>query len=125
MGCASAFRPMSPRGCASPNGGRSSRSPTEFPSRACIDANAHALARYATLCQEGGLVPIVEPEVLMDGDHGLAACLAATEATLDAVFAQLRVQGVLLEGMLLKPNMVVSGLACLVQARWAKSPRRR
>ena len=87
-----------------------------LPSRACVDANAHALARYAALCQEGGLVPIVEPEVLMDGDHDLAACLAATEQTLDAVFAQLRLQGVLLEGMLLKPNMVVSGLACPRQA---------
>ncbi len=88
----------------------------KIPSRACVEANAHALARYAALCQEGGLVPIVEPEVLMDGDHDLAACLAATEKTLDAVFAQLRLQGILLEGMLLKPNMVVSGLACPVQA---------
>ena len=95
----------------------------KIPSRACVEANAHALARYAALCQEGGLVPIVEPEVLMDGDHDLAACLAATEKTLDAVFAQLRLQGILLEGMLLKPNMVVSGLACPVPGERGRGRR--
>jgi fructose-bisphosphate aldolase class I len=86
-----------------------------MPSRASIAANAHALARYAALCQEAGLVPIVEPEVLMDGDHTLARCLDATTATLHAVFDQLHLQGVQLEGMLLKPNMVLPGLACAQQ----------
>lgn len=79
--------------------------PTQF----CLEANAHALARYAALCQEAGIVPIVEPEVLMDGDHDLARCQAVTEAALTAVFAQLNAHNVLLEGMLLKPNMVISG----------------
>jgi fructose-bisphosphate aldolase class I len=83
----------------------------EIPSRACIAANAHALARYAALCQEASLVPIVEPEVLMDGDHTLARCAAVTAAVLQEVFDQLEAQGVVLEGMLLKPNMVVPGLA--------------
>lgn len=83
-----------------------------LPSRACIEVNAHALARYAALCQEAGLVPIVEPEVLMEGDHSLARCAEITEETLHAVFAQLRLQGVLLEGMLLKPNMVLPGQDC-------------
>ena len=83
-----------------------------LPSRACIDANAHALARYAALCQESGLVPIVEPEVLMDGDHTLGRCLEATERVLRAVFDQLAVQGVALEGMILKPNMALPGLTC-------------
>ena len=86
-----------------------------LPSRACIEVNAHALARYAALCQEAGLVPIVEPEVLMDGDHSMARCAEITEETLHAVFAQLRLQGVLLEGMLLKPNMVLPGQACAHQ----------
>lgn len=85
------------------------------PSHACIAANAHALARYATLCQEAGMVPIVEPEVLMDGTHTLAECAAVSERVLHGVFAQLREQGVLLEGMLLKPNMVLPGLACAQQ----------
>lgn len=83
-----------------------------LPSRACIEVNAHALARYAALCQEAGLVPIVEPEVLMEGDHSLARCAEITEETLHVVFAQLRLQGVLLEGMLLKPNMVLPGQDC-------------
>ena len=80
-----------------------------IPTAACIEVNAHALARYAALCQETGIVPIVEPEVLMDGDHAIERCTEATDATLQAVFRQLRLQGVLLEGMLLKPNMVLSG----------------
>ncbi|MEO8135261.1 MAG: class I fructose-bisphosphate aldolase [Betaproteobacteria bacterium] len=80
-----------------------------MPSRGCIEANAHALARYAALCQEAGLVPIVEPEVLMEGDHTLESCLAATESTLHVVFEQLHAQRVLLEGMLLKPSMVLPG----------------
>jgi fructose-bisphosphate aldolase, class I len=82
----------------------------------CVDANAHALARYAALCQEADLVPIVEPEVLMEGDHSLARCYEATEQVLRAVFTQLYAQRVTLEGLLLKPNMVLPGLACPAQA---------
>jgi len=80
-----------------------------IPTDRCIDINAHALARYAALSQEAGLVPIVEPEVLLDGDHTIDRCFEASEATLREVFAQLARQGVLLEGMLLKPSMVSSG----------------
>ncbi len=80
-----------------------------IPSRACIEANAQALARYAALCQEAGLVPIVEPEVLMDGAHTLEACFNVTEEVLRLVFRQLNTQAVMLEGMILKPNMVVPG----------------
>lgn len=83
-----------------------------LPSAACLDANAHALARYAALCQEAGLLPIVEPEVLMDGDHTLARCAEVTEATLHRVFRALVDQRVGLERLLLKPNMVVAGAAC-------------
>jgi fructose-bisphosphate aldolase class I len=86
-----------------------------IPSRGCIDANAHALARYAALCQEAGLVPIVEPEVLMDGAHTLERCREVTEAVLHSVFNQLYMQRVMMEGLLLKPNMVVPGLACRKQ----------
>jgi fructose-bisphosphate aldolase class I len=86
-----------------------------IPSRGCIEANAQALARYAALCQEAGLVPVVEPEVLMDGDHTLARCAQITEEVLRAVFEQLAAQGVMLEAMILKPNMVVPGLACGTQ----------
>jgi fructose-bisphosphate aldolase class I len=86
-----------------------------LPSRACIEANAHALARYAGLCQEAGLVPIVEPEVLMDGDHSLQRCASVTQDVLHAVFEQLDTQGVTLEGMLLKPNMVLPGTTCADQ----------
>lgn len=88
----------------------------EIPSRSCLEANAHALARYAALCQEAGLVPIVEPEVLMDGDHTLARCLEVTQEALRNVFVQLNEQGVMLEGIILKPNMVVPGLNCPQQA---------
>ena len=87
-----------------------------IPSRGCILANAHALARYAALCQEAGLVPIVEPEVLMDGDHELERCADVTTETLQAVFVALSEQRVLLEGMLLKPNMVLPGLAAVDQS---------
>ena len=87
-----------------------------IPSRGCIAANAHALARYAALCQEAGLVPIVEPEVLMDGDHGLELTADVTAETLGAVFRALAEQRVLLEGMLLKPNMVLAGLAAADQS---------
>ena len=80
-----------------------------LPSRYCIDANAHALARYAALCQEGGLVPIVEPEVLMDGDHSIERCFEVTEATHRVVFATLYEHRVALDQMVLKPNMVISG----------------
>ena len=86
-----------------------------LPSRGCIEANAQALARYAALCQEAGLVPIVEPEVLMDGDHTLAQSRIATEWALRVVFEHLAAQRVLLEGMILKPNMALPGLACAVQ----------
>jgi fructose-bisphosphate aldolase class I len=87
-----------------------------IPSRACIEANAHALARYAALSQEAGLVPIVEPEVLMNGPHTIERCAEVTEATLAEVYHQLHVQRVELEGTLLKPNMVVSGDECPEQA---------
>ena len=87
-----------------------------IPTPACIDANAHALARYAALCQEAGLVPIVEPEVLMDGDHSLERCFEVTEEVLHMVFNQLYKQAVLLEGMILKPNMILPGLTCPTQA---------
>ena len=83
-----------------------------LPSRGCLEANAQALARYAALCQEAGLVPVVEPEVLMDGDHILERCNEVTEAVLRTVFHQLYIQQVMLEGMLLKPNMVLPGLTC-------------
>ncbi|MGA3013627.1 MAG: class I fructose-bisphosphate aldolase [Bacteroidales bacterium] len=83
-----------------------------IPSRGCNEANAHALARYASLCQEAGLVPIVEPEVLMDGNHTLHRCFEVTEEVLRTVFNQLYIQGVTLEGIILKPNMVLPGLAC-------------
>jgi fructose-bisphosphate aldolase class I len=87
-----------------------------LPSRACIEANAQALARYAAVCQEAGLVPVVEPEVLMDGGHTLERCREVTEQVLRTVFNQLYTQGVMLEGMLLKPNMVLPGLTCPRQA---------
>jgi fructose-bisphosphate aldolase class I len=80
-----------------------------IPSRLCLGVNAHALARYAALCQEVGIVPIVEPEVLMDGDHSLDRCYQVTADTLHAVFDALYAQRVELEGMLLKPNMVLPG----------------
>ena len=83
-----------------------------MPSRACIGANAHALARYAALCQEQGLVPIVEPEVLMNGLHGIDRCHAVTGRVLKEVFEELDKQGVALEAMLLKPNMVLAGEDC-------------
>ncbi len=83
-----------------------------IPSRGCIEANTEELARYAALCQEAGLVPMVEPEVLMDGDHTLEKCFEVTQKVLRTVFKQLVIQRVLLEGMLLKPNMVVPGLNC-------------
>lgn len=89
---------------------------SSLPTRACLEANAQGLARYAALCQEADLVPIVEPEVLMDGDNDLRRCEEVTEETLAIVFAQLRVQGVRLEGLLLKPNMVIAGKKSAHQA---------
>ena len=86
-----------------------------IPSRGCIEANAQALARYAALCQEAGLVPIVEPEVLMDGVHSLLRCGEVTAEVLRTVFNQLYTQRVILEGMILKPNMVLPGLTCSQQ----------
>ena len=80
-----------------------------LPSRHCIHTNAHALARYAKICQEGGLTPIVEPEVLMDGGHDIDRCEQVTTLTLNTVFDELYTQQVALEGMILKPNMVISG----------------
>src|SRR6185369_13034427 len=81
----------------------------DIPSYAAIMTNAHALARYAALCQDEGIVPIVEPEVLMDGDHDADRCYAVTEWVLKTVFEQLYDQWVALEGMVLKPNVVISG----------------
>lgn len=88
----------------------------DIPTRYGIQANAHALARYAALCQEAGIVPIVEPEVLMDGAHDIARCEAVTSQVLQAVFAELNAHRVLFEGMLLKPNMVIPGMQCAQQA---------
>ncbi|NJO94239.1 MAG: fructose-bisphosphate aldolase class I [Hydrococcus sp. RM1_1_31] len=88
----------------------------DIPSWACIEANAHALARYAALCQEGGLVPIVEPEVLIDGDHTLERCYTVTEEALRTVFDQLFCQKVAFDQIILKPSMVISGLACPIEA---------
>lgn len=87
-----------------------------LPTSANVVANAHALARYAALCQEAGLVPIVEPEVLMDGSHDIDRCEIVTTRTLQTVFDALFEQRVQLEGILLKPNMVISGLDCPQQA---------
>ncbi len=86
------------------------------PSQSCIETNAQDLARYAALCQETGLVPVVEPEVLMDGAHTLEQCSAVTEEVLHEVFSQLYAQRVMLEGIILKPNMVLPGLTCPQQA---------
>ena len=88
----------------------------DIPTKACIHANAHALARYAALCQEAGIVPIVEPEVLIDGDHTIDRCYAVTSETLSALFAELQEQRVRPEGTVLKPSMVISGLNCPQQA---------
>ena len=87
-----------------------------IPSRACISANTHALARYAALCQENGIVPIVEPEVIMDGSHTAETCYEVTSSVLTALYAQLDEQNVYLEGSILKPNMIVSGTECPTQA---------
>ena len=87
-----------------------------IPTRGCLEANAHALARYAALCQEAGIVPIVEPEVLMDGEHTIDRSEDVTAAVLRTVFDRLAEQRVLLEGVVLKPNMLLSGYDCPEQA---------
>ncbi len=86
-----------------------------IPSRGCIEANTQALARYAALCQEASLVPVVEPEVLMVGEQTLERCSEVTEEVLHTVFNELYIQRVMLEGMILKPNMVLPGLTCPMQ----------
>ena len=91
-----------------------------IPTNACIEANTEALARYAALCQKNGIVPIVEPEVLMDGDHTADRCMEVTETTLRSLFNALARHNVLLEGTILKPNMVVSGKKCATQASVAE-----
>ncbi len=88
----------------------------DMPSATCITANAHALARYAAICQEAGLVPIVEPEVLMDGDHSIERCEEVTERTLNALYDALYLHRVVLEHTVLKPSMVISGKKCAKQA---------
>ncbi len=88
----------------------------DLPSATCIAANAHALARYAAICQDAGLVPIVEPEVLMDGDHSIERCEEVTEWTLNAVYEALYLNRVVLEHSVLKPSMVISGKQCAKQA---------
>lgn len=88
----------------------------ELPSDYCIHVNAHALARYAALCQEQGIVPIVEPEVLMNGNHTIKDCYDVTKKVLDRVFDELEKQRVDLKGILLKPNMVISGKDCVEQS---------
>lgn len=88
----------------------------EIPSGYCIAANVHALARYAALCQEANIVPIVEPEVLMDGGHDIDRCYEVTEFTLKSLFDELYAQDVALEGTILKPNMVISGKKCPARA---------
>jgi fructose-bisphosphate aldolase, class I len=87
-----------------------------LPSDGCVIANAHALARYAALCQEAGIVPIVEPETLMDGDHTIERAEQVTTQVLSAVFSELRTQRVRFSGMVLKPNMVLAGYDAEVQA---------
>jgi fructose-bisphosphate aldolase class I len=87
-----------------------------IPSRGCIEANMHALARYAAMCQEAGIVPIVEPEVLMDGSHDLKKCFDVTQRVLHVLFDQLFIQNVNLHAIILKPNMVIPGLSCPRQA---------
>jgi fructose-bisphosphate aldolase class I len=88
----------------------------DIPSMTAIHVNAHALGRYAALCQAAQIVPIVEPEVLMDGDHDIDRCDAITQHVLNATFRELRIQGVALEGMILKPNMIIPGRKCRKQA---------
>ena len=87
-----------------------------IPTQACIHVNAHALSRYAALCQEADIVPIVEPEVLMDGGHSIDTCHEVSQMTFAKVFEELDKQSIYLEGIVLKPNMIVSGMECSDQA---------
>lgn len=96
----------------------------QLPSRCCIDANAHALARYAGLCQEAGLAPMVEPEVLMDADNTIERCYEVTATTLAALFSALKDQGVAIESTILKTNMVIAGKQCPAQAGVEEVARR-
>jgi fructose-bisphosphate aldolase, class I len=99
-----------------PGAGGSGADAPGIPSRTAIHVNAHALARYAALCQSAQIVPIVEPEVLMDGDHDIERCYEVTQRVLNQTFQELRMQRVALEGMILKPNMVVAGKKCPKQS---------
>ena len=94
-----------------------------IPTMTAISVNAHALARYAALCQAAQIVPIVEPEVLMDGDHDIDRCYEVTQRVLNKTFQELRIQRVELEGMVLKPNMAISGKKCAKQASAERSRR--
>jgi fructose-bisphosphate aldolase class I len=94
--------------------------PAHIPSMTAIHVNAHALARYAALCQQAQIVPIVEPEVLMDGDHDIDRCVEVTTRVLNKTFQELRIQRVALEGMILKPNMAIAGKKCAKQASVAE-----
>src|SRR5260370_23075312 len=96
----------------------------KIPTMTAIHANAHALARYAALCQAAQIVPIVEPEVLMDGDHDIDRCYDVTQRVLHKTFQELRIQRIALEGMVLKPNMVVPGKKSAKPAAVERSPRR-
>lgn len=88
----------------------------DIPTATCVEENAHALARYAAICQEAGIVPIVEPEVIMDGGHDIDRCEEVTEWTLNALYDAMYLNGVSLEGSVLKPSMVISGKDCKQQA---------
>ena len=103
-------------GTAGPDTGGPDTGGPDIPTETAIHVNAHALGRYAALCQAAQIVPIVEPEVLMDGDHDIDRCYEVTERVLNATFGELRRQRVALEGMILKPNMVISGKKCSRQA---------
>ena len=92
----------------------------DLPTKYAIDVNAHALARYAKICQETGLVPIVEPEVLMDGNHTIDKCQEVSERVLNKTFFELRKQNVKLEGIILKPNMIISGTDAAIRASAAE-----
>ncbi len=96
-----------------------------IPTWGAVKANAHALARYAAICQEARIVPMVEPEVLMDGAHDIARCEEVTRWVLQTTFQELYEQRVALEGMILKPNMIVCGKGCPRAPRWTRSPSAR
>jgi len=87
-----------------------------LPSKMAIKETAHSLARYGSICQQNGLVPIIEPEILQDGDHSIDVCAAVSEKVFSAVMAELFNQRLLIEGLLLKPNMVTPGASCAQRA---------